>query len=78
MDIYTPENMIRFLYKETTPEETATFQAALDTDWTLREKFEELKKSANDLDALRVVSPRPSVVQSIMRYAAMGNEVEQH
>lgn len=78
MDIYTPENMIRFLYKETTTEETAAIQLALDTDWTLREKFELLKKSVNDLDTVRLSSPRPSVIQSIMKYAALGNEVEHH
>ena len=30
MDIYTPENMIRFLYQETSAEETAAMQIALD------------------------------------------------
>lgn len=77
MEIYTPENMIRFLYKETTPEETTAIQLALDSDWTLREKFEILKKAVNGLNTVKL-SPRPSVVQSLMKYATMGNEVEQH
>ena len=77
MDIFTPENMIRFLYKETTPEETAAMQLALDSDWNLREKFEILKKAINGLNTVKY-SPRPSVVQSLMKYAKLGNEVEQH
>ncbi len=64
MDIYTPENMIRFLYKETTAEETAAIQLALDTDWSLREKFEVLKNAIEGLSTLKF-SPRPSVVQSL-------------
>ena len=77
MDIYTPENMIRFLYKETSAEETAAIQLALDTDWTLREKFEVLKRSIGDLDTLHH-APRPSAIQSLLRYAGISKEVEQH
>lgn len=77
MDIYTPENMIRFIYKETSLEETVAIQSALDADWTLREKFEAIKKTVEGLNTVKY-APRPSVVQSIMKYAAMGNEVEHH
>lgn len=77
MDIYTPENMIRFLYKETTAEETAAIQLALDTDWSLREKFEVLKNAIEGLSTLKF-SPRPSVVQSLLRYAGVSKEVEHH
>lgn len=77
MDIFTPENMIRFLYKETTPEESAAIQLAIDNDWNLREKFETLKKGVEGLNEAKY-SPRPSVIQSLMKYASMGNEVEQH
>jgi len=77
MDIYTPENMIRFLYKETTAEETAAIQLALDTDWSLREKFEILKNAIEGLNTISF-SPRPSVVQSLLRYAGISKEVEHH
>lgn len=76
MDIYTPENMIRFLYKETSPEESAAMQIALETDWTLREKFEVLKRAIEGLNTIRQ-SPRPSVIQSLLRYAGVSKEVEQ-
>ena len=77
MDIYTPENMIRFLYKETSAEETAAIQLALDTDWTLHEKFEVLRRAIEGLNTIHQ-SPRPSVIQSLLRYAGISKEVEQH
>ncbi|MBX3254934.1 MAG: hypothetical protein KF862_12400 [Chitinophagaceae bacterium] len=77
MDIYTPENMIRFLYKETTAEETAAIQLALDTDWSLREKFEVLKNAMEGLNTIKF-SPRPSAIQSILAYAGVSKEIEQH
>jgi len=77
MDIYTQENMIRFLYNETTAEETAAIQLALDTDWAFREKFEILKRAMDGLSTFSA-SPRPSVVQSLLKYAGIGKEVEHH
>jgi len=77
MDIYTHEQMIKFLYGETTPEETSNIQLALDTDWTVREKFEALKNTMEGLDKINY-SPRESVVQSLLNYAGLGNEVEHH
>ncbi|MBX3242767.1 MAG: hypothetical protein KIT80_03405 [Chitinophagaceae bacterium] len=69
--------MIRFLYKETTPEETAAIQFALDSDWALREKFQTLKSTVEGLNKVSY-SPRESVVQSLLNYAGLGNEVEHH
>jgi hypothetical protein len=77
MDIFTPENMIRFLYKETSAEETAAIQLALETDWTLREKFEILKNALEGLNTIHL-SPRPSAIQSLLHYAGIGKEVEHH
>lgn len=77
MDIFTPEHMIRYLYKETTAEESAAIQLALDTDWALREKFEILKNAVEGLSTIKY-SPRPSVIQSLLRYAGVTKEVEHH
>ncbi len=76
MDIYKQELMIRFLYGETTPEETAAIQHMLDSDWSMREKFESLKSTIEGLDKVSF-TPRESVVQSLLNYAGLGNEVEQ-
>lgn len=76
MDIYTPENMIRYLYNETSPEESAAMRLALESDWTLREKFEVLKNAIDGLNTIHR-SPRPSVIQSLLQYAGVSKEVEQ-
>jgi hypothetical protein len=41
--LFTPEDLLRYLYKETSPAMNAAIEAALDEDWTLREKLEVLK-----------------------------------
>jgi anti-sigma factor RsiW len=69
MNNYTPEDLLLYLYNETSAEATAAIEQALETDWTLREKLAVLKASKKRLDTL-VESPRTEVVLSVMRYAA--------
>ena len=66
--LFTPEDLLRYLYKETSPEMSAAIEAALDEDWTLREKFEVLEASARNLDKI-VESPRTEVIMNVLRYA---------
>jgi len=68
MNNFTIEDMIRFLYNEMSAEETARLMAALETDWTLKEKFEVLKSSMGNLDSLNY-SPRKKAIDAILRYA---------
>jgi hypothetical protein len=68
MNHFTTEDMIRFLYNEMTPEETLLVNEALASDWKLKEKFEMLKASKNDLDSIHF-TPRKSSINSIMQYA---------
>ena len=69
MNNYTPEDLLLYLYNETSAEATAAIEQALETDWTLREKLAVLKASKKRLDTL-VETPRTEVVLSVMRYAA--------
>jgi hypothetical protein len=66
--LFTPEDLLRYLYKETSLEMNAAIEAALAEDWTLREKLEVLKASAHNLDSI-IESPRPEVILNIMQYA---------
>jgi hypothetical protein len=66
--LFTPEDLLRYLYKETSPEMSAAIETALDEDWTLREKLEVLKASAHNLDKI-VESPRQEVILNILQYA---------
>ena len=71
---YTPEDLIRYLYKETSPEETSAIELALKQDWTLREKLSVLKTSMDRLDSIKV-SPRSEVILNILRYAGSNETV---
>ena len=68
MHNYSPEDLIVYLYKETTPEATAAIEKALEEDWTLREKLTVLKTSMERLNSI-TVSPRTEVILNILRHA---------
>ncbi|HVM86839.1 MAG TPA: hypothetical protein VMT76_01535 [Puia sp.] len=68
MTLFTPEDLLLYLHKESSPELTAAIEAALNEDWTLREKMQVLQSSTSPLDKL-IVSPRMEVVLNVMNYA---------
>jgi hypothetical protein len=70
MTLFTPEDLLRYLYKESSPELTTAIQVALTENWTLREQMEELQTTVNQLDIERqVVAPRLEVVLRVLQYA---------
>jgi hypothetical protein len=73
MHNYTPEDLILYLYKETSPEATAAIEKALQEDWTLREKLTVLKTSMERLNSI-TVSPRTEVILNILRQARTQEE----
>ena len=66
--LFTPEDLVRYLYNETSAESKAAIEAALLEDWTLREKLEVLKASAGNLDKI-MESPRTEVILKVLNYA---------
>lgn len=76
MSLFTPEDLLLYLYKETSPEQTAAIEQALQTDWTLREKLAVLQTSKSRLDGI-VTSPRTETVLNILKYAANDVKVSQ-
>jgi hypothetical protein len=68
MHNYSPEDLILYLYKETTPEATAAIEKALEEDWTLREKLAVLKTSMERLNSI-VISPRTEIILNLLRHA---------
>jgi hypothetical protein len=74
MHNYSPEDLILYLYKETTPEATAAIEKALQEDWTLREKLTVLKTSMERLNSI-TVSPRTEVILNILRHARTQEEI---
>jgi len=75
MTNFTPEDLLLYLYKETSAEQTEAIEKALQTDWTLREKLNVLKASMQRLDKI-TVSPRTEVVLNVLNYAKEQEEVQ--
>ena len=75
MNLFTPEDMLRYLYNELNAEESAALLRAMEADWTLREEFENLKQAVMSLDTVRY-NPRPEAIQSILNYAEATRPVE--
>jgi hypothetical protein len=70
MTLFTPEDLLRYLYKESSPELTAAIRQALQENWTLRTQLEELQSSVNQLTIEKqVVAPRNEVVMRVLQYA---------
>ena len=70
MTLFTPEDLLRYLYKESSPDLTAAIQVALTENWTLREQMEELQTSVNQLDIEKqIFAPRMEVVERVLQYA---------
>jgi hypothetical protein len=70
MTLFTPEDLLRYLYKESSPDLTVAIEAALKEDWMLREKLQVLQSSADGLEKI-IVAPRMEVIQRVMNYARM-------
>ena len=68
MTNFTPEDLLLYLYKETTPEQTAAIEEALEKQWPLREKMNVLKASMVRLDKI-TDAPRTEVILNVLNYA---------
>jgi hypothetical protein len=68
MPNFTPEDLLLYLYNETTSRQTAAIEKALKKDWTLREKLSVLKTSMQRLDKIKQ-TPRTEVVLNVLNYS---------
>jgi hypothetical protein len=74
MHSYSPEDLLLYLYKETSPEMTAGIEEALKMDWTLREKLTVLKTSMERLNPI-TISPRTEVILNVLKYAGKSEKI---
>jgi len=65
----TPEELVRYIYNETSPQKTEKIRSALQTDWNLRDTYEKLLGAQKGLSELKF-SPREETVNKILEYAA--------
>lgn len=77
MESITLEDLLQYLYKETSPEKTAAIAAAIESDYTLREKLNVMASASKRLDALKF-SPRQQTIDNIMQHAGKGVEELSH
>ncbi|WP_018611399.1 hypothetical protein [Segetibacter koreensis] len=73
---YTSEDLIQYLYHETSEAETKAIEKALQADWNLKEEFEALKATKQGLGRI-LSSPRRQSIMAILNYAKSSSEVAQ-
>ncbi|WP_017731053.1 hypothetical protein [Nafulsella turpanensis] len=69
---FTPDDLLRYLYKDTSTEETQEIEKALRLDIRLQDQLEQLKADIELLDTL-VPEPSESCLNHIMDYARAMN-----
>jgi hypothetical protein len=62
------EDLMQFLYNETSTQKTAQIQSALESDWKLKEKYDLLVSDLNGLEKISL-SPSPNIINNILSYA---------
>ena len=78
MHNFTSDDLVEFLYNETTPAKEAAIKAALETDWDLRESFEKLILAQKQLEPVQL-SPRDEVINKLLEHAGkVMTEVHHH
>jgi len=65
---FTSEDLIQYVYNETSLQKTAAIKAALESDWTLKEKYVDIISAHSTLEKVNL-SPRKQVVDRILAYA---------
>jgi hypothetical protein len=73
MHSFTQEELLQYLYNETSIEKTAAIKAALHNNWGLREKYNLLKAAQQNLEVI-TLSPRKQTIDNILNYAERGVE----
>ena len=72
---FTQNDLIRFIYHETTEKEALEINRVLSFDPELQLQYRELMLTKNNLDKAQL-DPSPAAVENILRYAH-GMEVKQ-
>ncbi len=68
MHNFTTDDLLQLAYKETSSQKTAAINLALETDWDLQEKYNEILASLQSLEKI-TLSPRKKSVDKILMYA---------
>jgi hypothetical protein len=74
MNKFKTEDLLQYLYNETSIKKTAAIKAALETDWSLREAYEMMVSGQKQLEDVNL-SPREEALKKILAHA--NNEISQ-
>ena len=66
---FTTEELVKYLYNESSQKQAEKIKSAVQTDWNLRDCYEKLLNTKNDLSELSF-SPRRQSVNKILEYAS--------
>lgn len=69
MHSFTLEDLVQYMYQETSGQKKAAIAAALETDWDLHEKYQVIISAQKRLETLNLSSPRKKAVDKILLYA---------
>ncbi len=64
----TQDNLVLYIYHETSTHEALLIEEALQSDWELKELHYSLLEGKVELDGI-ITSPRPKVIDDILRYS---------
>ena len=68
----TQDDLLNYLYKESSAEKIEYIQQLLETDIDLQERIEVLKTAKSRLDQIKLISPNSRSVDNILNYAERG------
>jgi predicted Rdx family selenoprotein len=69
MHSITQEELLQYMYGETSIKKTVAIKAALQSDWNLREQYELLLAAQQNLEKV-TLAPRKKAVDFILNYAS--------
>ena len=69
MTKFTPEDLVQYLYNETSVQKTAAIKAALEADWDLQESYEQIRAGQKNLEGI-TLSPRDEAVNKILQHTS--------
>ena len=75
MQLFTQEDLLQYVYGETTPEIASAITEAIQNDWQLKEEYQQIMLVRSQLDTVRL-SPSRKTIDAIMEYARKAVETE--
>ncbi|MGK0388567.1 MAG: hypothetical protein ACI94Y_001297 [Maribacter sp.] len=66
---YTTEDLIRFIYKETSAKESIHITEQIGADWKLKEEYQTLKEGYGKLPKVKF-SPKKETLRNILAYSS--------